>query len=211
MTAASHAAAAASTDLALRTIDLSVGYRSRRARRALQHLDVSVRPGELVCLLGPNGIGKSTLLRTLARMQPAMSGSIELGGCDLGRLHQMDLARRLGIVLTEQLSVSALTAVHVVELGRYPHCGWFGRLSWRDRAVVGWAIDAVGAQPLAGRDSQAVGRRATTIMIARALAQEPSCCCSTSDCISTCRRGWSYGTAAVARARRAAGRRRLDA
>jgi iron complex transport system ATP-binding protein len=140
----------------------------------LDNLNLGVHPGELVCLLGPNGIGKSTLLRTLARMQPAMSGFIELGGCDLRRLNQMDLARRLGVVLTERPIVGALTAVHVVELGRYPHCGWFGRLKARDQDVVRWALDAVSAGRLAARDYGKLsdGER-QRIMIARALAQEP--------------------------------------
>lgn len=175
MTTVPTAASASTADLALRTIDLSVGYRSRRVRRVvLDNLNVRVHPGELVCLLGPNGIGKSTLLRTLAKMQPAMSGIIELGGCDLRRLNQMDLARRLGVVLTERLIVGALTAVHVVELGRYPHSGWFGRLSPRDREVVGWAIDAVRAQHLAAREySKLSDGERQRIMIARALAQEP--------------------------------------
>ena len=167
--------AASRNNLALRTIDLSVGYRSRRVRRVvLDTLNVRVHPGELVCVLGPNGIGKSTLLRTLARMQPPMAGSIELGGCDLRRLNQMDLARCLGVVLTERLIVGALTAAHVVELGRYPHSGWFGRLSRRDHDVVRWAIDAVGARHLAARDYGKLsdGER-QRIMIARALAQEP--------------------------------------
>jgi iron complex transport system ATP-binding protein len=87
---------------ALRTFDLAVGYRVRRARRAvLEHVNLSVRAGELVCLLGPNGIGKSTLLRTLARMQPALWGTVELGGADLRSITQTELARRIGVVLTE--------------------------------------------------------------------------------------------------------------
>ena len=63
---------------ALRTRDLAVGYRTRRrSRRAvLERVNVSVRPGNLVCLLGPNGTGKSTLLRTMARIQPALRGSV---------------------------------------------------------------------------------------------------------------------------------------
>jgi iron complex transport system ATP-binding protein len=162
-------------DAALRAIDLSVGYRSRRVRRVvLEHLNVYVRSGELVCLLGPNGIGKSTLLRTLARMQPAMSGCIELGGCDLRRLHQMDLARRLGVVLTERPIVGALTAAQVVEFGRYPHSGWFGTLTERDHEVVRRAIEAVGAQHLANCDySKLSDGERQRILIARALAQEP--------------------------------------
>jgi iron complex transport system ATP-binding protein len=163
------------SDLALRTIDLAVGYRLPSMRRVvLEDLNLSVRPGELVCLLGPNGIGKSTLLRTLARMQPSIAGCIELGGRDLRALHQMDLARRLGVVLTERPLVGTLAAAHLVEFGRYPHSGWFGRLSERDHEVVRRAIAAVGAQHLAACDySKLSDGERQRILIARALAQEP--------------------------------------
>lgn len=155
--------------------DLAVGDRSRRARRAvLEEINLAVQPGELVCLLGPNGIGKSTLLRTLARLQPALSGSIEIGGTSLDALSAADLARRIGVVLTERIGVDALPARRIVELGRYPHSGWLGRVSDRDRAVVDWAIDAVNARHLADRD---IGRLSDgerqRVMVARALAQEP--------------------------------------
>jgi iron complex transport system ATP-binding protein len=177
MTADLSASPAASmADPALRTLDLAVGYRSRRVRRVvLDRLNLSVRPGELVCLLGQNGTGKSTLLRTLAGMQPPMSGSVEIGGCDVRRLKEADLARRLAVVLTERPMVGALRSLDVVALGRYPYTGWFGRLSQRDRCVVHWAIEAAGARHLAaldfGRLSDGERQR---IMIARALAQEPA-------------------------------------
>jgi iron complex transport system ATP-binding protein len=171
------AAAAVSADLepALRTRDLAVGYRTRRRRRAvLEHVNLAVRPGELVCLLGPNGIGKSTLLRTLARMQPALWGSVELDGSDLRSITHSELARRLGVVLTERVAVEALPVRRIVELGRYPHSGWFGRLTDRDRRAVDWAIDVVGARHLAGRDfSRLSDGERQRVMIARALAQEP--------------------------------------
>jgi ABC-type cobalamin/Fe3+-siderophores transport system ATPase subunit len=111
-------------DAALRTRDLAVGYRTRRARRAvLEHVNLAVDSGELVCLLGPNGIGKSTLLRTIARMQPPLWGSVELGGADLRAVSHAELARRLGVVLTERVAVEALTVRQIVGLGRYPHSG----------------------------------------------------------------------------------------
>lgn len=162
-------------DAALRTRDLAVGYRARRTRRAvLERVNVAVHAGEFVCLLGPNGIGKSTLLRTLARMQPALRGTVELGGTDLRSITQTELARRLGVVLTERVAVDALPARRIVELGRYSHSGWFGRLADRDRLVVDWAIDAVGASHLAERDfSRLSDGERQRIMIARALAQEP--------------------------------------
>ena len=140
----------------------------------LERVNLTVEPGELVCLLGPNGIGKSTLMRTLARMQPALWGSVELGGTALESLSASDLARRLGVVLTERVAVESLRARQIVELGRYPHSGWLGSLTDRDHEVVSWAIDAVGANHLADRDFARMsdGER-QRVMVARALAQEP--------------------------------------
>jgi iron complex transport system ATP-binding protein len=160
---------------ALRTRDLAVGYRTRETRRAvLEHINLAVDSGELVCLLGPNGIGKSTLLRTIAKMQPALWGQVELGGADLRSISHADLARRLGVVLTERIAVEALTVRQIVGLGRYPHSGWCGGFAGRDRAAVEWAIDAVGARHLADRDfSRLSDGERQRVMIARALAQEP--------------------------------------
>jgi iron complex transport system ATP-binding protein len=161
---------------ALRTIDLAVGYKSRGSEYiVLDELNLSVRPGELVCLLGINGAGKSTLLRTISRIQPPLSGNVELDGVDLRQLSQMDLARRLGVVLTERPLVGALTARRVVELGRYPYLNWTGKMAPRDHEVVDWAINAVAADYLASRDSSSLsdGER-QRFMIARALAQEPA-------------------------------------
>jgi iron complex transport system ATP-binding protein len=160
----------------LRTLDLTVGYRGRGTLNAvLKQLNLSVKQGELVCLLGPNGTGKSTLLRTLARIQPLLSGAIEIGGMDATRLSRTELARRLGIVLTERPMVGALSAYRLVELGRYPHLNWSGRLGTRDHEVVKSAIHAVGADHLSSRDISSLsdGER-QRFMIARALAQEPS-------------------------------------
>jgi cobalamin transport system ATP-binding protein len=160
---------------ALRTQDLAVGYRTRRVGRVvLERVNLTAQAGELICLLGPNGIGKSTLLRTLAGMQPALWGTVELDGTNLRGMTQPELARRLGVVLTNRIVVDALSVRRVVELGRYPHCGWFGGLTDHDRHVVEWAIDAVGARHLASRDfSRLSDGERQRVMIARALAQEP--------------------------------------
>jgi iron complex transport system ATP-binding protein len=160
---------------ALQTRDLAVGYRTRRYRRAvLEHVSLSVTAGELVCLLGPNGIGKSTLIRTLARMQPALWGTVQLGGAPIDLLRGSELARRLGVVLTERVAVESLRVRQVVELGRYPYSGWLGGLNSHDHDVVTWALDAVAASQLTDRDFARIsdGER-QRVMVARALAQEP--------------------------------------
>jgi iron complex transport system ATP-binding protein len=157
--------------LALATKDLAVGY---RRGAVLEHVNVSIKPGELVCLLGSNGIGKSTLLRTLVRMQPPLAGQVELGGADLRAISQTDLARRMAVVLTDRVSVDSLTVRQVIELGRHPYSDWLGRMTAGDYDAVDRAIDAVGVPHLADRDlSRLSDGERQRVMIARALAQEP--------------------------------------
>lgn len=155
---------------------LTVGYRDRRRRiPVLVDLDVRLVPGSLTCLLGPNGSGKSTLLRTLAGLQPPLDGRLTLLDRDVRGLDRRELARLVGVVLTDRVTIGALSARDVVTLGRYPHRGWNGRPNPTDEAVVDWAIEATGAQPLADRDIGELsdGER-QRVMIARALAQEPA-------------------------------------
>ncbi|WP_018637651.1 ABC transporter ATP-binding protein [Parafrankia elaeagni] len=170
--------------------DLAVGYRRRRralrpssrtgqvgrsGRAVLAGLSAAAPRGQLTVLLGPNGIGKSTLLRTLAGLQPPLAGSMRLDGADLNRLTGAARARLVGVVLTDRVQAGLLTAADLVGLGRHPHTGPTGRLTAADRAVVHWALAAVGADHLATRaaDELSDGER-QRVMMARALAQEPS-------------------------------------
>ncbi len=157
----------------LNTQGLTIGYRQPQHTLS-RDLALTLTGGELVCLLGPNGAGKSTLLRTLAGMQPPLGGRISIMGRDVARLKPRELARLLSVVLTDRVSVGTLTAYALVALGRFPHTGWLGRLSPHDEFVVRWAIEAVGAGPLAANSVEALsdGER-QKVMIARALAQEP--------------------------------------
>ena len=103
----------------LETRELSIGYRSRKSEVLVASgLDLSVRPAEVICLLGQNGIGKSTLLRTLSRMQPALSGQILFQGRSIHDISRNELARRIGLVLTERIPDTNLTVYEMVALGR---------------------------------------------------------------------------------------------
>jgi iron complex transport system ATP-binding protein len=162
----------------LRLDGLSVGYRSgrggRRTRAVLSGLTATATRGDLTVLLGPNGVGKSTLLRTLLGLQPPMAGTVTLDGADLRGLRPAERARRIGAVLTERVDLAMMTARDLVALGRHPHTGATGALSPHDEEVVDWAIDAAGARHLAHRalDELSDGER-QRVMVARALAQEP--------------------------------------
>ncbi len=156
--------------------DLTIGYAQKRGAPIVvaERLSLGLAAGQLVCLVGPNGAGKSTLLRTLAAMQPALAGTVRLGDDDIFALDPRERARRMSVVLTERVEAGHLTAYALVALGRHPYTDWTGRLSEHDEAVVRWAIETVGAKPLAARPVEELsdGER-QKIMIARALAQEP--------------------------------------
>lgn len=160
----------------LQTTSLSIGYRQRRRsdRVVAAELELSLRAGQLVCLLGPNGVGKSTLMRTLVGMQPALDGRILIDGQRLESLRPRTLARKLSIVLTEHVNAGLMTGYALVALGRYPYTDWRGSLTEADETIVRHAIEAVGAVPLANRlVSELSDGERQKIMIARALAQEP--------------------------------------
>ena len=121
----------------LSTIDLIVGYRNgKRITTVLENINVSLRAGELVCLLGANGIGKSTLLRTISGVQSALSGVVEINGRDLSAYSSKELSKLIGIVYTDRTLAGALTIEELVSLGRQPYTGFFGRLDDEDYKVV---------------------------------------------------------------------------
>ncbi|GAK59676.1 ABC transporter related [Candidatus Vecturithrix granuli] len=160
----------------LETTHLTTGYMSQRRERKVVSTDLSLAliQGEVVCLIGPNGVGKSTLLRTLSGLHPPLGGHILLNSRDITTFTPKELARNLSIVLTERVHVGALPVFTLVALGRFPYTDWAGKLRPKDVEVVTWAINAVGAVDLTNRlvHELSDGER-QKVMIARALAQQP--------------------------------------
>ena len=128
-----------------RAKDLTIGYRhGKRGEVVHSHLNFALCRGELTCLLGSNGAGKSTLLRTLAAVQPPLSGDITLLGKPLASYSPKERSWKIGIVLTDKTQAGGLSVRELVALGRQPHTGFFGRLGKEDHEIIDHAMEAVG-------------------------------------------------------------------
>ena len=154
--------------------DLCIGYRSgKQEKRVHEHLSFRLFPGELTCLLGANGTGKSTLLRTLTASQPALSGELSVQGKPLSAYSEKERSRTIGIVLTDKTLAGGLTVYELVALGRQPHTGFFGRLNKADRIIIEDALEAVGiSHKSQSYTAELSDGERQKVMIAKALVQE---------------------------------------
>jgi iron complex transport system ATP-binding protein len=137
-------------------------------------LSFSLQRGELVGLIGPNGCGKTTVIKALSRILVPQAGSIILDGKNLANINRAELARLVGVVPQNPSLPDTFTVTEVVLLGRNPHLGLFRSESAKDIAIVWWAMDRTGIIDLAGRRmGQLSGGEKQRVTIARVLAQEP--------------------------------------
>ena len=154
--------------------NLVIGYNTRAGlRRVTAPLSVKLPEGRLICLVGRNGVGKSTLLRSLSGLQPPLSGDVLLGGSSIASYSHKALARLVSVVTTRDVPVPSMTSWEVVALGRSPYTQFWGQLSSADKEIVDRSIDITGISPLASRrvGSLSDGER-QKVMIAKAIAQE---------------------------------------
>ena len=160
---------------ALEISKLEIGYPQRRGKPVMVAgpIDISIDHGELICLLGPNGVGKTTLLRTIAGIQNSLNGTISILQQKLSTVDKKKLAKLLSVVLTEQIGYGNLTSYELISLGRIPYTGWFGNLDQDDKEKISWAIESTNIQHLANKSIHELsdGER-QKVMIARALAQD---------------------------------------
>ncbi len=150
---------------------LSVGYGKTVV---IDGAEISVKPGEILTIIGANGAGKSTLLKTLARQLAPLSGSVSICGRDLIEMSGSEFSKNVSALMTEQLHTELMTCRDVVAQGRYPHTGRLGILSENDDLAVDNALELVGASELANLDVRRIsdGQR-QRMLLARAICQEP--------------------------------------
>ena len=157
--------------------ELTIGYAQKNNTKVVaSDINATLHSGRLTCLIGANGIGKSTLLRTLSAFQPPLSGEIFIDNespIPLSTLTDKQLSRLIGVVLTEKPDVQNMTVFELVGLGRSPYTGFWGRLNEDDKEVVKESLRLVGIESLQDRLIQTLsdGERQKT-MIAKALAQQ---------------------------------------
>jgi iron complex transport system ATP-binding protein len=151
--------------------DLTIGYRDRVVGR---HLDVALARGEVLALLGPNGGGKTTLLKTLLGLLAPRSGEVRLQGKLLGRYSSRERARLLAYVPQSHFATFAFTVEAMVLMGRTAHRNLFSRPTAADREIAGQMLERFGIAELRERPYTMIsGGERQLVLLARALAQEP--------------------------------------
>ena len=150
---------------------LDVGY--GKSKLVVNDISFSVSPGEIIALIGANGSGKSTVLKTITRQLKKLSGQIRICELDEDALSDEQISKMLSMVMTERIHPELMTCFDVVATGRYPYTGRLGILSDEDRNTVASAIEMVGASQVSNQDFLKVsdGQR-QRIMLARAICQD---------------------------------------
>lgn len=154
--------------------NLSIGYKHRKEHNVLlSNISFELEKGSLIGLVGANGIGKSTLLRTLTGMQPSLSGSISIMNKPVEETAPLTLATRLSVVLTEAPSSKNLSVYEFVALGRQPYTNWIGQLATEDEEKIQTALELTDTKKIAHRKYYELSDgQMQRVAIARALAQD---------------------------------------
>jgi len=158
----------------LEATNLNIGYKFKKKLTIVSEgINFSIPKGQLVGLVGANGIGKSTLLRSLTGMQPVLGGDILINGQGLDTLNPLMLATKLSVVLTEPPASKNLSVLELVSLGRQPHTNWLGTLSAEDKNAILFALEATEIVNLKQRKCYELSDgQLQRVLIARALAQD---------------------------------------
>jgi len=130
---------------ALESRNLTIGYTQRgQVRTVANDVNINLEKGKLTCLMGPNGIGKSTLIKTITGVLSPINGSIFINSIDLFELDNLKKAQTISVVLTDKPASGFMTVRDIISLGRYPYTSWQNKHNDQDQAIIDGAIESVG-------------------------------------------------------------------
>ncbi|WP_200980254.1 ABC transporter ATP-binding protein [Echinicola sp. 20G] len=154
--------------------NVSIGYKKGKSFKKIgTSLTFELQKEKLTCLLGPNGVGKSTLIKTIMGQLPSLEGSINFGHLPVQEIDAKSLAKKISVVLTDRISPGNLSVEQLVSLGRTPFTNWIGKLTPEDKEMVVEAMKATKTYYLKDQlVSELSDGQLQKVMIARALAQD---------------------------------------
>ena len=158
----------------MHTQSLTIGYTEGRTNKVLQeNINLSLSSGEIISLMGQNGVGKTTFIKTLSGLHKGISGSVYHQDRLIDEISKSSLARQISVVLTEKPFAAHLSVIELIALGRHPYSNWLGRLSTSDKQAIDLAMSQTNIDYLARKKLyQLSDGQFQKVMIARALAQE---------------------------------------
>ena len=156
------------------TENLAIGYSSKKETICVaKNININLEKGKLIALIGANGIGKSTLLRTIAAIQKPLSGTIYLNDKNISEYNSQQLAQNISVVFTEKLPPSNLTVFELIALGRQPYTNWLGKLCTDDLLKIDNALNVIQIEHLRNKKHYELSDgQLQQVLIARALAQD---------------------------------------
>lgn len=158
----------------LKTKDLKIGYTSKKGETVVaSNINIELQKGELIGLVGANGIGKSTLLRTLTNVQNPLDGEVFINSKSILEYQPIELAKQMSLVLTEHVASKNLSVFELIALGRQPYTNWVGNLSEADIRIVNQSISHTNLEDLRHKKCYELSDgQLQKVMIARALCQD---------------------------------------
>lgn len=154
--------------------NLSIGYHRKNDVNIIKgNINLKFESSSLIALVGSNGIGKSTLLKTLAGLKKPIAGDVILLGNDVQSLTPLKISKLRSVVLTDRIEMDGLRVSEIVTLGRQPHTNWAMHLSLEDKNIINESMSLVGVSEFSQRrfDTLSDGQK-QRVMIARALSQD---------------------------------------
>jgi len=155
-------------------VNLEIGFDlTAKSNPFYKKISVSAAKGDFIALLGRNGVGKSTLMRTIARLQPPISGDVMISGTPFSKIERVEFSRKLSYIPAEPIHAANMTVYEFVSLARHPYNGWFGVINHSDKEIIHLALEHVNLLSFVNRelDTLSDGERQKA-MIAFAFAQD---------------------------------------